>query len=332
MKTKIPFATRIHIIPTTVLVAILTLAGTSPGNAQTDAVVIPAPTLEWNFDNATITDGAGTAPDATGNDHAGAIKGNVTTTPAGISGGALTGFSSAASTVTYATGTKNLLNDGSLTTTFWFKNPGATTTSNRTLLAGIGSPDAGGDRTLEIWLGATDEETGQRTVNLSYGNWNGGNSITTSTTGMTFASDTWYQLAFVWQKTGSLSTTAFSYSVYLTSENAAELDAPLLSTTLNVGNGTGPADGDKNLTKGGTVFYVGGYSAGYYASFKPAGFLGENSSLDEVSLWIGSALTLEQLNANFALHAVAIPEPATLVLVCGFAGLFVAIVHRRRSP
>ncbi|MDR1284177.1 MAG: LamG domain-containing protein [Opitutaceae bacterium] len=296
--------------------ALLCTAGIATGFAQ--SVSTPAPTLLWNFDSIT----EGTTSDSSGNGNNGAVTGTVATATSGLSGstGALTGFSSASSQVYYDSGVSNLLEtSGKATVTLWFQNPG---TSTRNLLTGFGAISNGGERAVEIWLTDADEG-GNRTLNLSYQPWTNAtaDSLTATSASLTLEADSWYQLAFVWERQAG---NTYNYTVYLTSEKASGLGTALLSGSVN------PAPSTSRW------FYVGGNPGGWYNTHFKAGFLGATASIDEVSLWIGTALTTDQLNANFALHAFTgtIPEPGAVAALCGFAGLIAASVirHRRQKP
>lgn len=259
-------------------------------------------TLTWKFNEKAPLS---VAADTTGNGHSGTITGNVTPV-AGIDGGAFGGFTSTDSRVFYDTGINNPFN-GSGTMTMWLKNPGDAT---RNVIAGIGHNGANANRALELWVSAGNAES-ERTLNLSYGNWNGQTEVFSSSS-FQWDQNVWYHLSFVWER---VSGQQYNYYVYLTPSDASDLGDAIISGTVGTSSGPGPANG--------SIFYVGGHTAGFYDSFKPGGYFG--GSIDDVSLWLGTALDKSALNENF--HSI--PEPATVSLLAGAGALAIVGIARR---
>lgn len=273
-------------------------------------------TLVWHFDDMSTPLAA---TDSSGNGRTGSINGNVTSTSNGVSGNAFNGFNSATSEVYFnTTGLGGIVNNPISTSknvslALWLQNPGS---QSRNVIAGFGTNATSGNNSLQLWASAEDGN-GQRTVGLTWGNWNGQHTVFESVP-ITWETNTWYQLAFVIKNTTSQT---YSFDIYLTKQGEGVLGAPLLSGITPTG-ATGPANG--------SIFYVGGQPQSF-SNTKPnplatGGYWG--GSIDEVSLWLGEALTKEQLSANFAQYPI--PELATTVLLCGLIGLIATSAIRRR--
>ncbi|RRJ95215.1 hypothetical protein Ga0100231_013755 [Opitutaceae bacterium TAV4] len=314
------------------LTTFLPLAGiTTTFAGEPPPVLIPTPTLHWGLDAITaFTDPDTSATsnivlDSAGNSNNGSLPAtgsNLTASTNGILRGSLTGFTSETSRVFYGTGITNpLATSTKISMSLWLKNPGS---QERNIIAGLGANTSSGNNSVQLWVSAEDADTHQRKLGLTWGDWNGQHTVYLSDA-FTWEADTWYHFAAVFSKTATKQI--YSYTVYLTKENETGLGTPIFSG-LTPDTTTGPATG--------AVFYVGAQPRSY-SNTKPnplatGGYFGGN--IDEVSLWLGAALTQEQLNADFlntlAAAASTIPEPATFAALCGLAGLFATIVIRRR--
>ncbi|MDR1284285.1 MAG: LamG domain-containing protein [Opitutaceae bacterium] len=236
-------------------------------------------TLLWKCDET----GASTqVVDASVNGNAGTINGALASVADGISGSALTGFTSAVNTVSFATGQEW---PARFTLQLWLRNPGnaaanviavggATNNANRPWQLHVSAPDASGNRTLALvfqsWIGTTQ----------------------------TFASelfkwerDTWYQLALAWSSTQvrykdkdgkEKVETGVGFKIYLTPAGAEEANFLFGGTTARARCGG----------KATQLFTIGGASRGYYPG-QVAGHFG--GDIDEVALWLDKTLTDAQL-------------------------------------
>jgi hypothetical protein len=315
--------------------------------ASSAPTIIPTPTALFTFDDATAgtTLATNTAITNSGaSDTSGAVKWrSLDVTASGISGNGLTNFStgfwnggiSSASNVSFdtGTGTTNVLNIGPVTLSIWAKNPGTVLPNqDRFVLFGVGNNSYPGNQGLQVWLSQVDE-TGQRTLNVSLQNWNGGFSTWTSAS-LTWDADAWYNVALTWNRI----TGAHGHVELFLTKQTDTFGSPLLSFDSNDTTGSNPVGATVGTT--GMVnspwVYFGGQSDAFNAGVSAGGVLGTTAIIDDAAAWIGTRLTVEQLEANFALHAITgnIPESRALAALCGFAGLVaaaaIAIRRRRR--
>ncbi|MDR1281831.1 MAG: hypothetical protein LBK99_13560 [Opitutaceae bacterium] len=303
------------------------LAGSAAVPASVSAQsAIPTPTARYTFDDT--TPGAVLAPntaitDTSGNNNNGSIKQRpVTVTTGGISGNALTNLSTGiwagkhiyqAAQVALDTKNASPLNNGDVTLSIWAKNPGTVTTQDRFVLFGTGLIGENDSRSLQVWLSQPDAQ-GHRTLNVTVQNWYNGFS-TWSSAPLTWKANAWYNIALTWKKIPG--TVHGQINVFLTKRNET-LGPPLLTLTSNDPTGTNTAGGTRNDGTGvanGPWIYFGGQSRQPNAGNHSGGGWGTAGIIDEATVWIGAALTKEQLAANFALHANTAsdaPEPPPL--------------------
>ncbi|EIP99179.1 hypothetical protein OpiT1DRAFT_03689 [Opitutaceae bacterium TAV1] len=239
-------------------------------------------TLLWKCDE---TGALAQVADASGNGNAGTVNGTLAGTADGVSGGAFTGFTSAANTVSFETGQEW---PARFTLQLWLRNPGNAAAN----VIAVGGATKNANRPWQLQVSAPDV-AGNRTLALVYQSWIGTTQTFTSEP-FKWERDTWYQLTLAWSSTQvrykdkdgkEKVETGVGFKIYLTPAGSDEANFLFGGTTARARCGG----------KATQLFTVGGAGRGYYKEQVAGSFGGD---IDEVVLWLGKILTDAQLNAG----------------------------------